>query len=200
MKRLGSELGGWWIPTAGVGRGSVCYCAGVGDDASFDLELAERCGSTVISLDPTPKAVAYMSRLDTPPAVRFVAVGVGGSNRDARFYAPSNPSNASYSMVNLYATKEFVTARVKTLASLMQEFGHTSLDLLKLDIEGAEIEVLESLHRDQIHPSVICVEFDQPRPLIDMWRAIRRLRRNGYTVAKVDRLNFTFVRMGPRRP
>jgi FkbM family methyltransferase len=199
MRRLGSELGGWWIPTTGIGRESVCYCIGVGDDASFDLELAERYGSTVISLDPTPKAVAYMRALDAPPSVRFVAVGVGGSNREARFYTPSDPSNASYSMVNLYATEEFVTARVRTLASLMQEFGHTSLDLLKLDIEGAEIEVLESMDRDQIRPSVICVEFDQPRPIVDTLRAIRRLRRHGYTVAKVDRLNFTFVRRGPKR-
>src|SRR5207237_663628 len=69
--RLGSEHGGW-VPRDGLGPRSVCYCAGVGDDSSFDLALAETVGAGAVSLDPTPRAVAYVRHLIFPPKMTFL--------------------------------------------------------------------------------------------------------------------------------
>jgi FkbM family methyltransferase len=194
MIRLGSDYGGWWTPTTGLGRDSICYCAGVGEDATFDLALVERFRCQVISLDPTPKAGTYITGLKTPQELRFVAVGVAGSNREARFYLPRCFEHTSLSITNLQQTDNFIVATVRTISSLMEELGHDVVDLIKLDIEGAEYEVLSSLHRDNIYPTTLCVEFDQPHSVIDTWRAIRRLHSVGYSTAIVDRFNFTFVR------
>lgn len=193
LVRLGRGLGGWWVPSTGLSRDSVCYCVGVGDDVTFDLALVDRFNCHVVSLDPTPKAVSYMSGLSTPRELRFLPVGVAGSNREARFYSPRDPTHSSFSIANLQQTKDFVLAPVRTLRSLMEESGHDRVALLKLDIEGAEYEVLDSLHRDNIYPSTLCVEFDQPHSAFDTWRAIRRLHRAGYKTVSVDRFNFTFI-------
>jgi FkbM family methyltransferase len=147
-----------------------------------------------VSLDPTPRAVAYMNSLNLPPNLTFLPVGVAGANREARFYEPRDPANVSYSLANLQHTGAFVSAPVRTLASIMKDLDHAEIDLLKLDIEGAEYEVLDSLHRDGIYPRTLCVEFDQPHPVLDTWRTVRRLRRVGYEPVKVDGLNCTFVR------
>ncbi len=43
----------------------------------------------------------------------------------------------------------------------MREMGHQRLDLLKLDIEGAEYQVIESLLTDGIEADILCIEFDE---------------------------------------
>jgi hypothetical protein len=35
----GSDYGGWWVPTADVKPDVVAYCAGAGEDITFDLAL-----------------------------------------------------------------------------------------------------------------------------------------------------------------
>jgi FkbM family methyltransferase len=200
LVHLGSEFGGWWVQSAALDRGSLCYCVGVGEDASFDFGLVTHFACRVVSLDPTPRAVAYVKTLDLPQTLMFLPVGVAGTNREARFYAPRDPANVSYSMANLQHTEASVIAPVRTLSSIMKDLGHSAIDLLKLDIEGAEYEVLDSLHRDGIYPRTLCVEFDQPHPVLDTWRTVKRLRRVGYEPVMVDGLNCTFVRTSPAEP
>ena len=44
--------------------------------------------------------------------------------------------------------------------NIMEEHNHRHIDLLKIDIEGAEIEVLEQMLLDNIKPTYLLVEFD----------------------------------------
>ena len=39
----------------------------------------------------------------------------------------------------------------------MRELGHDHIDLLKLDIEGAEFAVLEKMTAESVRPKIICV-------------------------------------------
>mgnify|MGYP001571288732 FL=1 len=74
LKRLGTDYGGWTIPIDVLNAKSICYCVGVGEDASFDLALLEQFRCAVISFDPTPKAIAYMERLQYDRSkLRFLA-------------------------------------------------------------------------------------------------------------------------------
>ena len=49
--------------------------------------------------------------------------------------------------------------------SILNELNHTTIDLLKLDIEGIECEVLEELFDLKIYPKCICVDFDAKRKI-----------------------------------
>ena len=65
---------------------------------------------------------------------------------------------------------------------------------MKLDIEGAEHEVIESMLEDSIRPAVLCVEFDQPVKVRDLRSTLASLDRAGYMLAGTDGWNYTFVR------
>lgn len=193
LVRLGTDYGGWWLPRWAVAPGVVAYCAGAGEDISFDLALHE-AGVTVATFDPTPRAIAFVAEVNPGPPFRFVPIGWWDSRDEIRFYSPKNPTHVSHSIVNLQGTNEYFIAQVDTVASCMERLNDTSLDIVKMDIEGAEYAVIDSMLRDGILPSVLLVEFDQPRPWRDVVSAVGRLANAGYTLARVDYWNYTFVR------
>lgn len=191
--RLGSEYGGWWLPARLVRPGAVAYLGGAGEDISFDLVLHDR-GCIVRTLDPTPRAIAHV-RAHAPDSDRFVFVPVGlwDAEDDLEFFAPTDPSFVSHSAVNLFGTSASFVAHVKPIRQVMAELGDVEADIVKLDIEGAEHRVLEDMTRHGPHPSVICVEFDQPQRLRRIIERVRALKAAGYRLAKVEEWNYTFV-------
>jgi FkbM family methyltransferase len=194
LLKLGSEQGGWWVPVDKIRRDWVCYLAGVGEDITFDLELIERCGCDVFAFDPTPRAIAHVERAAKgQPKFHFHPYGLWSEDAELKFYAPKDPKHVSHSVVNLQGTEEFFIAKVKPIASAMAELGHERIDLLKLDIEGAECPVLRTMAERGIEPEVICVEFDPPKMLGDAVDAIRWLLRR-YRLVHIDGKNGTFLR------
>ncbi|MEP6891423.1 MAG: hypothetical protein ABI955_12095 [Nitrospirota bacterium] len=65
LLRLGTTYGGWIIPAdAGLTADSICYCAGAGEDISFDCALVERFHCQVRVIDPTPRAIQHFTNLE----------------------------------------------------------------------------------------------------------------------------------------
>jgi FkbM family methyltransferase len=194
MTRLGTDYGGWWLPTDAIRAGSVAYCAGAGEDISFDLALHD-AGMRVTTFDPTPRAIAYVGA-HAPPSgrFRFEPVGWWSHATTARFYAPKDPAHVSHSILNLQRTDDYFDAPVQSVQECMACCGDQQVDLIKMDIEGAEYEVIDSLLRDGPLPSTLCIEFDQPQPIRRTIAAVRRLRSAGYRLRKIERWNYTFTR------
>jgi FkbM family methyltransferase len=182
IERLGSRYGGWKIPSSFIGLDSVVYCAGAGEDITFDLELIQRFGCQVYTIDPTPRAKAHVA-VTAPSDNRFHFLDVGLWDCDdvIRFYAPADPTHVSHSALNLQRTSEFFEAPVKKLSTIMREHGHKRLSLLKLDIEGAEYRVLDSLIADGVNADVICVEYDEAQLPLDA-AYLTRIRRSAYAL------------------
>jgi FkbM family methyltransferase len=202
IERLGSPYGGWKIPSSFLGPDSVAYCAGAGEDITFDVALIQRFGCEVYAIDPTPRAKAHVART-APADKRFHFLDVGLWDRDEviRFYAPADPAHVSHSALNLQRTSTFFEAPVKKLSTIMREHRHTKLNLLKLDIEGAEYRVLDSLIADDVHVDVICVEYDEALLpldadyLIRIRRSAYALMCHGYSLVAVEpACKLTFVR------
>jgi FkbM family methyltransferase len=194
LVRLGSDYGGWWVPEPAARSGAIAYCAGVGEDITFDIALHAR-GCDVVAIDPVPRAAAHV-HTHGPADHRFTfyPYGLASSDGVVAFFPPRDPRHVSYSMTNLQGTTVATDLPVRSLRSLMLASGHDRIDILKLDIEGAEYEVLARLLTDGPLPPVLCVEFDQPTPLRRTVRMARRLTAAGYRVAKVERFNVTFLR------
>jgi len=192
---LGSTYGGWWVPAELLGRDAICYTGGVGTDISFDLGLIEQFGCRVFGIDPTPRSIKWVREQLTDDRFTLVEVGLAGETGELHFYEPRDPSHASFSVKNLQCTSSYVSAHVQTVRDLMRELGHERIDLIKLDIEGAEHDTIRRMLADQIRPAVVCVEFDQPEPICWSLLTVGRLRRSGYVLVKVDRFNLTFVLM-----
>jgi hypothetical protein len=101
--------------------------------------------------------------------------------------------------VNLQQTDRFFEAECRTVKHLMELFGHERLTLLKLDIEGAERDVLTSLIEDQLHPTILCVEFDEGRHRRSrgchdkILQTVALVKRAGYAMSSLELWNATFV-------
>lgn len=79
----------------------------------------------------------------------------------------------------------------------MTELGDERVDIIKMDIEGAEYVVIDQLAREGPLPRALCVEFDQPQPLRRTMSAVETLRRAGYELAHIEFFDYTFVRDSP---
>jgi FkbM family methyltransferase len=194
LVRLGSPYGGWWVPESVLAPAAVAYCAGAGEDVTFDLALLEH-GLRVTTFDPTPRAVRYVNSLAIEDdRFRFVPVGWWDEDTEIEVYAPRDAAHVSYSALDLQGTGESITVPVRRVATLARELGDTSVDLIKMDIEGAEMTVLPDLLADGPLPRVMCVEFDKVRPLREVTSLIRRLKQAGLIPTRSEGRNVTFVR------
>ena len=192
LVRLGSAYGGWWIPTELVGADSIVYSAGVGEDVTFDLALIDAFGCDVWALDPTPRSIEFAKGIGDPQ-FHFLPVGIWSEDAELRFYAPTRSEHVSHSILNIQHSDKFFIARCLSLPSLMRELDHGRIDVLKMDIEGAEGPVLDAMLRQGINPRILCVEFDAVEAPWRFRSRLRRLARAGYVVRHIEDRNFTFT-------
>jgi FkbM family methyltransferase len=144
-QRFGSAYGGWDACAERLRADSVVYSFGVGEDASFDVELLKKFGMTVHAFDPTPKSIDWAKKQGFPSQFVLHEYGIANYDGDATFSPPDNPEDVSHTMLERPNTKgRSITVPVKRLASIMRELGHAAIDLLKMDIEGAEYDVINT--------------------------------------------------------
>jgi FkbM family methyltransferase len=179
-EQIGRGYGSWVVPVQALPDGGLCYCAGVGEDTQLDEGLVSR-GQAVFSFDPTPRAIEHMAQVaERCPEIEFSPVGLWDTDTTLRFYAPRDETHVSHSALNLQRTSTWFDAPVERLSTVMARYGHDHIDLLKLDIEGAEHAVIADMLRSRIRPTVLCVEFDQPAPLRKVIATSRALIEAGY--------------------
>jgi FkbM family methyltransferase len=165
---------------------SVVYSFGIGTDISFDLEIIRRFGPDVHAFDPTPRSLAWLKTQRLPERFRIHEYGVSTHDGFAAFALPRSPVHVSHSIVSGKSHHELtISAPVRRIASIMKALGHTQIDLLKMDIEGAEYDVIDDLLEESIHIRQLCVEFHHRWPEIGVEKtrnAIDRLRSAGYRI------------------
>ncbi len=194
LERIGSQYGGWAVPKDLISSEWICYCGGAGEDITFDLGIIERFGVHVYCFDPTPRSAAHVARAaEGVSRFHFYPVGLWDRNENVRFFAPRDPNHVSHSALNLQGTEEYFVAPCQRISSIMRELHHGRIDLLKIDIEGAEYAVLRSLLEDGLVVKVLCVEFDQPMPVLATARMILQLKRAGYQPVHAESWNYTFI-------
>lgn len=192
LMRLGTVYGGWWIPIDLLDSSSVVYSVGIGEDASFDLELADKVQCTIHAFDPTPRALAYLESVGSPSIVAH-PFGLWAKDEVLRLYEPADPTHVSLSLVDRNATAKYMDLPVRRLSTIMADLGHSDIDLLKMDIEGAEAEVLRDVLNGPIRPRVLAVEFERIEAPWETLSRIRQLKRHGYRPVAVEKNNITFV-------
>lgn len=155
-----ARYGDWTVAPSGLKRGGIAYSLGVGEDATFDTALIEHFGMEVHAFDPTPRAIAWVSRQNLPPGFHFHPTGVGGHDGTADFAPSGNSGNPSYRMrENAALASAPVTCPVRKLSTLTRMLGHPQVELLKIDIEGAEYDVIDDLLDSDIEVHQLLVEF-----------------------------------------
>ena len=192
LERFGSDYGGWWVPTDLISRDSVVYAAGAGEDVSFDLALLRRFGCEVWAMDPTPRSIAF-ARGVTEPRWHFLPIGMWKEDTVLHFHPPADPAHVSHSATEVRGRGPGFDAQCHTLTTFMKMLGHQRVDLLKMDIEGAEGPVLDRILAEGTLPRVLCIEFDTPQGPWSLRRRLRRLEDAGYVVRHAEARNYTLT-------
>lgn len=160
LSRVGSDYGGYYIDLSVIPADPVIYSLGVGEDISFDLCLIEQYGFTVHAFDPTPKVQTWLDSQTLPHKFRFQAIGIADFDGEAQFYLPPRPDFISHSLIQAQQySGSSIPVPVAKLSTVMAKLGHAHIDLLKMDIEGAEYSVLTDLLTEEIEVRQIVVEF-----------------------------------------
>jgi FkbM family methyltransferase len=199
-----TRLGGWSLAMEAVDPRQPVYSFGVGDRIDWDLELIRRCGATVHAFDPTPGSVAWVARQQLPPQFVFHDLGISNFDGELDFHPPRRAGNTHYSQerrLKLFDPRPPVKGRVRRLATIMRELGHTRLGVLKLDVEGSEFDAIPDLIDSSIEVDQLLVEIHyhfRSRSFAHGLRLIQSLRAAGFECVFVSPrgLEFTFVRKG----
>lgn len=192
-ERFGSEYGGWDLVTAGLNVDSVIYSFGVGQDISFDMALIKRFGHAIHAFDPTPKSIDWVKSQNVGEKFILHEYGLAGIDGELTFNPPENPDHVSYTLLDRESTRaNAISVSVKRLATVMSELGHSHIDLLKMDIEGAEYDVIDDLLTTGIRPNQLLVEFHHRFPGVGLEKtrqAIDKLRLMDYVLFSVSQSN-----------
>jgi len=146
------------------GHRCAAYLIGAGSDITFDMEFAIATKCNVFTIDPTPglaqrlsshrgiasliytKRKALIERILTrgpPPNWRHVNVGVAASDSTTRWEIKGGWAGSHARFLNL--TSVDPTVKLQSVRSLMSSLGHASVQLVKMDAEGAEWQLTERL-------------------------------------------------------
>jgi len=198
-ERFGSTYGGWNIIPTLLNEHSVVYSFGVGEDASFDIGLIETYGLKVHAFDPTPRSIEWVAEQNFSEQFVMHPVGIASFDGEVTFNPPENPAHISHTILERPSTSALsFSVPVQRLATICAELRDDRIDLLKLDIEGAEYDVIDDFIRSGIRPLQFLVEFHTRFPGIGKSktkRAIEALRAAGYDLFNVSASNeeFCFV-------
>ena len=185
---------------AGINMHSIVYSFGVGEDASFDTALIEKFNLTVHAFDPTPKSIEWVKSQGFSGRFVMHEYGIAAFDGNVSFYPPENPDHVSHTMLDRPSTMaKAISVPVKRLNTIMKELRHDTIDILKMDIEGAEYDVINDIAISDIRPHQILVEFHHRFSGVGVRRteeAIDRLKSIGYCLFSVSTTNeeFCFIR------
>lgn len=157
--------GGWLYQPDGLDGNSIVYSLGVGDDITFDLALIREFGLHVHAFDPIPSVASWLAKKhDVPEQFHFHPWAAADDDTVLKLYP--RVRNGDVRAGCMYTTvkedgcaEQGIEVPAYSLATISTMLAHRHIHLLKLDIEGAEYEVLDSMLRSALRPTQLLVEF-----------------------------------------
>ena len=184
----GNDYCGWCIPRDSLGQESVVVDIGLGEDVSFSQSLISRYGCNVHGFDPTPRAVQYVKGLGETNLVLH-EFAVAARKGEATFHLPNNSTHVSGSLSKAaHVGQQALKVNVVTLRDVFEFTRRRDIDLLKVDIEGAEYELIADHNFAEYAPHIkcLCIEFHHRWSNFGKQAtitALRRLRGLGFRCA-----------------
>jgi FkbM family methyltransferase len=207
--RLGTRYGGWWIDATALTPQPFMLDAGLGRDISFPTEFLARFKTgRVIGIDPNPASLAYVAarkpeRMDVLARAFWRKAGETVTFHLPRPQAelPKGADGISGSLLasHEYAGEERLDVPTTSFDEVLAIAGRDECDIFKLDIEGAEYDVLAELCASgRIRAArQVLIEFHHhctDRPIEDTERTVAAIRASGFDLVHTEGRNSIFRR------
>lgn len=188
--------GGWWFNAEKLSEDSIIYSLGIGDEINFDLAIIEQFGVEVFGFDPTPNSIELLDSSKLPDRFHFYPWAVTAADGTLKFYPrlkkDGSKSDVMFTMIPAEETQDdLIEVPAYSLSSITEKLGHDRIDLLKMDIEGAEYEVLEGLLSCPVLPEQLLVEFHHrfvENGLQRTYDIVEQLRSAGYQIFAISEI------------
>lgn len=160
----GNSYGGFFVNPDLLHPDAIVYSFGIGQDTSFDDAIIQKHNCHVHGYDPTPKSIEWIAqRSDLSPKFHFHPFGLDKETRITHFNLPKNKEHVSGSIINHQNVDEnnMVEVQMKSLIDIVSENNHSYIDVLKMDIEGSEYCVIDSILNSSIEIRQILLEIHE---------------------------------------
>jgi FkbM family methyltransferase len=182
--------GDWCFIPDNLTSESIIYSLGVGEDIIFDVEIIKEFNVSVEAFDPTPNSIKWLENTATPDNFNFHPFGISNQDGDLKLYPlviKGKKSSTMFTLDNECSSdeSEFVEIPVKRLSTIMTELKHQKIDILKMDIEGAEYDVIDDLLQSNLDVKQLLVEFHHRFETIGRKKSediIKKLNNSGYKI------------------
>jgi FkbM family methyltransferase len=193
-----------YIYVANLDESSVLIDVGCAADADFSLHMIERFGLRAYGVDPTRKHAPALRALEARTNGRFRHLLYAVTARSGTLTFHESEENVSGSLFEDHTNMRRDSVRSYdvrglTLRELIEHVGVPRVAFLKLDVEGAEYELLESVRAQDLAPfEQVFVEFHhhalQRYSIADTQAVVRRLESLGRRAVSLDDHNYLFCR------
>lgn len=192
---LGGEggYGGWYVATAVLPARPTVLSLGIGTDASFDVAMIRRFGARVVGCDPTPSARSTVHATGMPKSsltlLDFAVSDFDGIGECVPVMVSGRPTGCFMLVQATGADSRVQSVQVRSIGGVITDWFGSAPDVLKVDIEGAEFPLIESLESSGFRPGQVLVEFHHRfagRSVRDTCNAVTSLRSMGYKLVKLS--------------
>jgi FkbM family methyltransferase len=162
-KWYGNSYGGFYVHPDFLSKDSIVYSFGIGEDISFDKAIIENYKCHVYAFDPTPKSIAWIKNQKLLPKFTFFEYGIARETGFVNFNLPKNSNHVSGSIIKHQNVNEAnsISVLMKSFTDITTEIGPDHIDVLKMDIEGSEYDVIDSILSSAIEIDQILLELHE---------------------------------------
>lgn len=142
---VGSPSGGGYVDLKRLNASSVIYSFGIATEISFDRGIIEKTGAQVWGFDPDPRCAQWLNAPErwVPPGFHFSEVALGARTGCFTFHT-TDLERMTGSLTRKVGSGASIQVQCRTLDEIMKSNDHAVVDYLKMDIEGAEYDVLNA--------------------------------------------------------
>jgi len=208
-QRMGTKYGGWWIDTDLLAnKNPLLIDCGLGKDISFPIEFLKKYNGYVVGIDPDPKSISFCEKVK-PKNMEIRSKAFWKKPGEAIKFNLARPieklpkgadgSGSILSSHDYVDGGEEIEVYTTSLFEILSSLNKSACDILKLDIEGAEYEVISDLissgHINTINQ--LLVEFHHGVThfnLNDTNKIVRDLERADFKLIHTESRNYIFRR------
>lgn len=185
---------GWDIASDVIHQQDIVYSLGISDDIGFEKAIIEKFDVTVFAFDPTPYSVNWIGEQTLPRNFNFYPWAAAGTDGEYFLYPRINKKGEkSNTMFTFHQQEELRSDGVKVEAfsinSMVDKLNTQKIDILKMDIEGAEYDVIDNMLGSALRPKMLLIEFHHRFKGIGKqktYNSIEKLRQNDYLIASIS--------------
>lgn len=156
-----------WVLDRVVAEGDTVLDVGA-NLGLVSLKMARRVGvnGRVLAFEPSPSILPYLRatvEANPVPEIDVAPIALGRRRAEMALAVPSGNAGGA-SLLSTRRDGKMFTVQVRRLASVLSEMAITSVDVMKIDVEGFEVEVLAGLLDDPAAPRPNFILFEELAP------------------------------------